>query len=139
MSGRNRKDDLDIDRRRDGQGGYSNRGSGVPPRLSEDRDEQLAGAIDHTGLTTETRRAGDETHHLDDPYQVIDTADDVSCGRDRVERAQPRELVRFGLADVRPDESGRRQLAVDERQLAAGPDEVVVPDRGKVSRDRGGH
>src|SRR4051812_13746618 len=89
MSGEGR-DELDLDRRVQRQGGDADGATRVPAGVPEDPAQQLARAVDHLRLTGEARGAGDEADDLDDPELV--EVGDRGRGGERVEGADPREL-----------------------------------------------
>jgi hypothetical protein len=106
---------------------------------SEDLPEQLARAVHDARLAAETRIAGHETDHLEDPDDLLEVTDHAVHRRDRVQRADPRGrlcVVRRNQARPDADLAGGDQLALDARQLTRDVDVVTRPDGGNVGRDR---
>ncbi len=65
--------------------------------VAEHLADQLARAVDDTGLAGEVGGAGDEADHLDHPHDAGQVADDELDRGEAVERALLRALV--GLLD----------------------------------------
>ena len=80
----------------------------------------------------------DEADHLDHLGHRVQT-DQRIHRRQRVERTDPRERLADLGGDVGPDLAGGGQLAVHERQLARGVNEVAGAHRGNVGRQRRDH
>jgi hypothetical protein len=91
----------------------------------EDLAEQLARAVRDQVLIGEVFGRGDVDHDFDRAAQLIDTADDVSRGRDRAERTQPGSFLSLFQSPITAGFSGVSQLAIAERQLSAEKDQVA--------------
>ena len=85
--------------------------------------EQLAGAVDHAGLTGEVRGAGDEADDLDDPDDLVEVADrSASTAASALSAQIAASSLAVARGDLGADLAGRGQRAVDHRQLARGVD-----------------
>src|SRR6476469_9577932 len=68
--------DLDLDGGVEREHRDTDGGAGVDAGVAEGLAEQLAGAVDDTGLTGEGGVARDEPDHLDHPRHLVEVTDD---------------------------------------------------------------
>src|SRR5205814_2309557 len=96
---------LDLDRRAERQFRHSDGAAHVPPRVTEDRPEQVGGSVQYPRLSGETTRGRDEPGHLDHPDHLVQPDQRIDRG-ECVERA-PRGQFPAVVAPVVEDLLGR--------------------------------
>ena len=107
-------------------------------QITEYLEQQLAGAVDDSGLVGEIRR---RSHEADDLHDTRNgwQADQSMHGRQRVQCANPRLMGGNFRHDVGANLASHRQFSVDERKLPGRVDEGSAPYRWLIRRRRGRH
>ena len=105
---------------------------------AEDLPEELGRAVDDARLAVEVGPRGDEADDLHHSGESIDSPGEISGGRERIERADPRRVLRIlRVGSVDADRADAHGFTVNDGDLAGGPDDAAVEDRGDVGGDGG--
>ena len=107
--------------------------------LAEHRHEEVGRAVGDQMLLGEVGRRGDEDGDLDQPADLFEIAERrLGLGED-VDRAELGRFLAGRRIEVAPEQAAGHQLAVLQRQLPGGEDQIAGPhERHIVGRRRRG-
>ena len=104
--------------------------------LAENFDEQFRRPVQHLRLAAKTRGRVDVAFDAHDAFDLFEAPNTGLDLRQGIDAADPRGVPSVLLMQFRPHPPGKGDFLADERQLAAGDDEISRAEDRNISADR---